>query len=347
MTTRATRPTTHARPVAPGRRRALAFALAVAGSLPGTAAMTLTPSAARAQDFPTRPVKMVVPFGPGTTTDIISRVVGEALAKPLGQTVVMENRSGAGGSIGTDLVAKSAPDGYTLVMGTVGTHAINTSLYRRLPYDALKDFVPIAFVGYTPTLLVVSGDSPLKSLKDIAAQAARPGGVSFASAGNGTSGHLAGELLKAKLGGEIVHVPYKEGGLAMSDVMSGQVHFMFYHPAAVMPHIKAGKLRALGASGIQRSAAAPDVPPIAEQGYKDFDLVAWFVLYAPAVTPAPVVARLREAADRAMASSEVRNRLGAQGVELRSMQPDELASFGRTEIDKWSDLVKRSGAQID
>jgi tripartite-type tricarboxylate transporter receptor subunit TctC len=328
-----------------GRRRSIIRALAL-----GTAAaagFAVAPLAASAQDFPTRPVKMVVPFGPGTTTDLIARMVGEGLAKPLGQTVVIENRSGAGGSIGSDLVAKAAPDGYTLLMGTVGTHAINPSLYRRLPYDALKDFVPIAFVGYTPTLLVVAGDSPLKSLKDIAAQAAKPGGVSFASAGNGTSGHLAGELVKAKLGGEIVHVPYKEGGLAMSDVMSGQVHFMFYHPAAVMPHIKAGRLRALGASGVQRSSAAPDVAPIAEQGYSDFDLVAWFMLYAPAGTPEPVVARLRDAAAGALGSSEVKAKLLAQGVEQRPMKPAELAGFNGVEVQKWSDLVKRSGAQVD
>ncbi len=332
------------------RRRAFARKLALAAAAFAAAgASALLPVAARAQsqDFPTRPVKMVVPFGPGTTTDIVSRLVGEALARPLGQPVIMENRSGAGGSIGSDLVAKAEPDGYTIVMGTVGTHAINPSLYRSLPYDALKDFVPIAFVGYTPTLLVVAADSPLKSLQDIAAQAKKPGGVSFASAGNGTSGHLAGELLKAKLGGEIVHVPYKQGGLAMSDVMSGQVHFMFYHPAAVMPHIKAGKLRALGASGVQRSSAAPDVAPIAEQGFSDFDLVAWFVLYAPAATPAPVVARLREAADQVLAASEVRSKLSAQGLELRTMKPEELVEFGRVEIAKWSDLVKRSGAQID
>jgi tripartite-type tricarboxylate transporter receptor subunit TctC len=328
-----------------GRRRSLARALALAVTL--AAAGTALAPAAGAQDFPSRPVKMVVPFGPGTTTDLIARMVGEGLAKPLGQTIVIENRSGAGGSIGSDLVAKAPADGYTLLMGTVGTHAINTSLYRRLSYDALKDFVPIAFVGYTPTLLVVAGESPFKSLRDIAAQAAKPGGVSFASAGNGTSGHLAGELVKAKLGGEIIHVPYKEGGLAMSDVMSGQVHFMFYHPAAVLPHIKSGRLRALGASGLQRSSAAPDVAPIAEQGYSDFDLVAWFMLYAPAATPEPVVARLRQAAADALASRELKDKLLAQGVEQRSMKPAELAEFNRTEVAKWSELVKRSGAQVD
>ncbi len=312
-----------------------------------SACLGLAPAVALAQDYPSRPVKLIVPFGPGTTTDIVSRVFAEALAKPLGQTVVVENRAGAGGVIGSDLVAKSAADGYTLVMGTVGTHAINASLYKKLPYDPLKDFAPVAFAGYTPTLLVVAANSPLKSVKDLAAQAGKPGGVSFASAGNGTSGHLAGELLKARLGGEMVHVPYKEGGLAMSDVMGGQVQFMFYHPAAVLPHIRAGKLRALGASSSKRSAAAPEVPSISEQGAGEFDLVAWFMLYVPAATPAPVLARLRDAASQVLANGEVAAKLGAQGLELRSMKPDELAAFGRTEISKWSELVKRSGAQID
>lgn len=325
------------------------FLGAAAGSaFVAVAAFTaLAPFAAHAQDFPSRPVKMIVPFGPGTTTDIIARVVGEGLAKPLGQAVVVENRAGAGGNIGSDLVAKGAADGYTMVMGTVGTHAINPGLYKKMPYDAQKDFAPVVFAGYTPTLLVVAANSPLKTLKDVQAQAAKPGGVSFASAGNGTSGHLAGELLKARLGGEMVHVPYKEGGLAMSDVMAGQVQFMFYHPAAVMPHIKSGKLRALAASSAKRSAAAPDVPTVMEQGFADFDLVAWFMVYAPAATPAPVLAKLRDAAGQAMANPEVASKLGAQGLELRAMKPDELAVFGRTEIAKWSDLVKRSGAQID
>jgi tripartite-type tricarboxylate transporter receptor subunit TctC len=321
---------------------------AVGGAFVALTAFTaLAPFAAHAQDFPSRPVKLIVPFGPGTTTDIIARVVGEGLAKPLGQAVVVENRAGAGGNIGSDLVAKGAADGYTLVMGTVGTHAINPGLYKKMPYDAQKDFAPVVFAGYTPTLLVVAANSPLKTLKDVQAQAAKPGGVSFASAGNGTSGHLAGELLKARLGGEMVHVPYKEGGLAMSDVMAGQVQFMFYHPAAVMPHIKSGKLRALAASSAKRSTAAPDVPTVMEQGFTDFDLVAWFMVYAPAATPAPVLAKLRDAAGQAMANTEVASKLGAQGLELRAMKPDELAVFGRTEIAKWSDLVKRSGAQID
>ncbi|MEY3871183.1 MAG: hypothetical protein RLZZ296_178 [Pseudomonadota bacterium] len=301
-----------------------------------------------AQDYPQRPIKLIVPFGAGTTTDIVSRVIAEGLSKPLGQPVVVENRAGAGGVIGSDLVAKGPADGYTIVMGTVGTHAINATLFKKLPYDPLRDFAPLAFTGYTPTLLVVAANSSFKTVKDLAAQASQPGSkVSFASAGNGTSGHLAGELLKARVGGDMVHVPYKEGGLALTDVMGGQVQFMFYHPAAVLPHIKSGKLRALGASSAKRSAAAPDVPTLMEQGVADFDLVAWFMMYAPAATPAPVLVRLREAAAQTLASPEVAAKLGAQGLELRNMKPDELASFGRSEITKWADLVKRSGAQVD
>jgi len=306
------------------------------------------PWAAQAQDFPTKPLRMVVPFGPGTTTDIVGRAVAEGMGRALGQTVVVENRAGAGGGIGSDAVAKSAPDGYSLVMGTVGTHAINATLYKKLAYDPLRDFAPVAFAGYTPTLLVVPANSPFKTLKDLAEQARKPGSnVSFASAGNGTSGHLAGELLKVRLGGEMTHVPYKEGGLALSDVMSGQVGFMFYHPAAVLPHIKSGKLRALGVSSARRSASAPEVPTIAEQGFGDFDLVAWFMLYAPAATPAPVLARLREAAAQTLSHPETVARLNGQGLELRAMRAEEMNAFGRSEIGKWAELVKRSGAQVD
>jgi tripartite-type tricarboxylate transporter receptor subunit TctC len=305
------------------------------------------PLLASAQDYPNRPIRLVVPFGAGTTTDIVSRIFAEAMSKPLGQAIVVENKAGAGGNIGSDLVAKAPTDGYTILMGTVGTHAINPGLYRKMPYDAQKDFAPIGFAGYTPTLLVVGANSPFRTLKDLQAQAAKPGGVSFASAGNGTSGHLAGELLKVRLGGEMVHVPYKEGGLAMSDVMSGQVHFMFYHPAAVMPHVRAGKLRALGVSSAKRTAAAPDVPTITEQGFGEFDLVAWFMLYAPVGTPAPMLAKLRDAVAQAVLNPEVKAKLAAQGLEVPALRPDELAAFNRTEIAKWSELVKRSGAQVD
>ncbi len=290
-------------------------------------------------------LRLVVPFGAGTTTDIVSRVVAESLGKALQQTVVVENRAGAGGSTGSDGVAKSAPDGRTIVMGTVGTHAINASLFRKLPYDPLKDFAPLALVGFTPTLLVVSGESPAKSLRDLAALAARPEGVTFASAGNGTSGHLAGEMLAQRLGGKMVHVAYKEGAMAMTSVIGRQVDFMFYHPAAVNPQIRAGKLRALGASSAQRSAAAPDVQTLQEQGVRDFDLVAWFMLYAPAATPPATLERLRRAAASALA--EAAPKLQEQGVEQRPLRPEQLVAFNKAELDKWGELVKRAGAQVD
>jgi len=292
-------------------------------------------------------VKMVVPFGPGTTTDTVGRVVADGLGKALKQTVIVDNRAGAGGATGTDAVAKAPADGRTLVMGTVGTHAINASLFKKLPYDPMKDFVPVAFVGYTPTLLVVAANSPVRSLKDLAQVAARPAGVSFASAGNGTSGHLAGELLAQRLGGRMLHVPYKEGAMALTSVMSSQVDFMFYHPAAVMPQIKAGKLRALGASGAVRSAAAAEVPTLMEQGVADFDLVAWFMLYAPAATPPATLAALRDASAQALAQPELMARLREQGIEQKPMRGEEMAPFNRVELGKWAELVKRSGAQVD
>jgi tripartite-type tricarboxylate transporter receptor subunit TctC len=292
-------------------------------------------------------VRLVVPFGAGTTTDIVSRVVADGLSRALQQTVIVDNKPGAGGSTGSDQVAKSAGDGRTILMGTVGTHAINSTLYKKLPYDAIRDFAPLALVGFTPTLLVVAADHPAKTLRELAAMAARPEGISFSSAGNGTSGHLAGEMLSQQLGGKMLHVPYKEGSMALTAVMGRQVDFMFYHPAAVNPQIKAGKLRALGASSAQRSRAAADVPTLMEQGLKDFDLVAWFMLYAPASVQGGALDRLRRAAATALASPEVAGKLQEQGVEQRPMSATELVAFNRAELDKWGALVKRAGAQVD
>ncbi len=302
----------------------------------------LAAGAALAQGSP-RPLKIVVPFGAGTSTDIVGRILADALGRQLGVPAIVENKPGAGGSIGSEQVAR-ATDGQTLLMGTVGTHAINPSLYKRLSYQPLRDFAPLGFVGATPTLLVVPASSPWQRVADLGTAT---GHVNFASAGNGTSGHLAGELLNVRLGKNFVHVPYRDGAQAMTELMAGNVQFMFYHPAAVLPQVRAGKLRALGASGARRSAAAPEVPTLMEQGVKDFDLVAWFMLYAPASMPAAQRDRLREATRQVLAQPEVREKLAQQGVERAEMNADQLDAFARAEITKWGEAVQRSGAQID
>lgn len=292
-----------------------------------------------------RPLKLVVPFAAGTSTDIVGRVLAEALGRQLGQTVIVENKPGAGGTIGSEMVARAGADANTLLMGTVGTHAINPTLYKKLPYQPVRDFVPLGFAGATPTLLVVPASAPWKNVADLRQASGKA--VSFASAGNGTSGHLAGETLNIRLAKDFVHVPYRDGAQALTELMGGNVQFMFYHPAAVLPHIRAGKLRALGASSARRSAAAPDVPTLAEQGVADFDLVAWFMLYAPASMPAAQRDPLRDATQAVLAQAEVREKLAAQGIESAAMNAAEMAAFGTAEIAKWGEAVKRSGAQVD
>jgi tripartite-type tricarboxylate transporter receptor subunit TctC len=312
--------------------------MSVAGS-PGTAV---------GQRYPAKPIRMIVPFGPGTTTDIISRLVGSSLGNELGQALIIENRPGAGGSMGTNAAAKAAADGYTLVMGTVGTHAINVGLYPQLPYDPLKEFAPIGVVGYTPTLLVVPKALPARTVAQLIELArSRPDGLFYASAGNGASGHLAGELLKTRTGANLTHVPYKEGGMALTDLISGRVEFMFYHPAAVMPHIQKDTLRAIGVSSARRSVAAPEVPTLIEQGIEDFDLVAWFALYAPAATPAAVIARLRDGLDRVLGNPNIASQLQGQGVEILPLNGDQVNAFAKNEVVKWTNLVKISGARAE
>jgi tripartite-type tricarboxylate transporter receptor subunit TctC len=316
--------------------------------LAGLAAVAAVPASGSAEDYPNKPIRMIVAFGPGTSTDVVTRLFSNALSVDLGQPVVVENRPGAGGSIGTGAVAKAPPDGYILTMGTVGTHAINASLFSHLAYDPVKDFVPLAFVGYTPTLLVVPKALPVTNVAELVAYAkSKPDGITFASAGTGTSGHLAGELLKNKSGAKMLHVPYKEGGAAVTDVMTGQVQFMFYHPAGVLPHVQAGTLRAIGVSAAKHSAAAPDVPTLIEQGFDGFDLVAWFGFYAPAGTPDAIVARLRQASTKILANPDMVKQLQIQGVELLPMTTAELMAFGPREVAKWGELVRASGARVD
>lgn len=308
------------------------------------AGLLMAAGAALAQTS-SRPLKLVVPFGAGTSTDIVGRIVADALGRQLGQVVIVENKPGAGGAIGSEQVAKSGSDGQTLMLGTVGTHAINPSLYKRLGYQPLRDFAPLGFVGATPTLLVVPAASPWTRVADL--RQAADASVNFASAGNGTSGHLAGELLNVRLSKRFVHVPYRDGAQALTELVAGNVQFMFYHPAAVLPHVRAGRLRALGASSARRSLAAPEVPTLIEQGVPGFDLVAWFMLYAPATMPAEQQDRLREATRLVLAQPEVREKLSLQGIERTDMNAAELSAFASAEIAKWGEAVQRSGAQVD
>ncbi|WP_249359579.1 tripartite tricarboxylate transporter substrate binding protein [Cupriavidus sp. 2SB] len=303
---------------------------------------------AHAGTYPTRPVRMVVPFGGGTSTDITARIIGEAMAKRLGQPIVVENRAGAGGSIGTDYVAKAKGDGYTLTMGTVGTLAINKALYRKLPYDPGKDFSYIGMPGYTPTLLVIRHDAPYRTLADLVAYAkAHPDKLSFGSAGNGTSGHLAGELLKSMAAVSMTHVPFKEGGQALTAVLGGQVDFMFYHPVAVLPYLKDHKLRALAVSSQRRSVAAPEVPTVAESGYPGFDLTAWYMLAGPAGLDSEVRMRLVQTMQAVMQDPAVQKQLAQQGVEPATQGTAQLAAFVNAELQRWAAVVKQAGAQVD
>ncbi|MCE8020504.1 tripartite tricarboxylate transporter substrate binding protein [Halomonas sp. MCCC 1A11036] len=302
-------------------------------------------SSAHAQNFPDGAVTIVVPFAAGTTTDQTARMLGEVMAEDLGQPVVIENRAGAGGSIGTQQVVQSNSDGYTLSMGTVGTLAINKAIYPDNPYDPEKDVTPIAFVGYTPTLLVVSGDSDFHSLDDLIAKA-EDGGVIFASAGNGTSGHLAGELLNIQSDGSMIHVPFRSGAEGLTAVMSGEVDFMFYHPVAALPNIEAGTLRAIGVSGVAGSSVAPNVPPIAET-FPDFDLVAWFLLAGPADMADDVTERLRVAVENSLASERVREYFERTGIEYGDVAPDNLRQFISDEVAKWGNIADSAQAQAD
>ena len=316
-----------------------------------TAAMALTgihASAQGAATFPNKPIKIVVPFPPGGATDILARAIGFELQKAWGQSVIIENKPGAGGNTGADLVAKAAADGYTLLMGTVGTHAINMSLYAKMPYDAVKDFEPIVLVAGVPNLLVVHPSVNAKSLRELTALAkSQPGKLNVASSGNGTSIHLAAELYKQMAGVDILHVPYKGSSPAVADLLGGQVQMMFDNMPSSLPHAKAGKLRALAVTSMTRSAALPDVPTMDEEGLKGFDATSWFGLLAPAGTPKDIVAKLNSASVKALASAEMRERLATQGADPVGNTPDQFAAFIKAEIDKWAKIVKASGARID
>ena len=301
-----------------------------------------------AQAYPTKPVTIVVPFAAGGTTDILARIIGQALTAELGQSVIVDNRAGAGGNIGGQAAAKATPDGYTLFMGTVGTHAINASLYKKMPFDPIKDFAPLSRVANVPNLLVANPNQPFKSVKDLIAYAkANPGKVNFGSSGNGSSIHLSGELFKSLAKVDMVHVPYKGSAPAVTDLLGNQIAIMFDNLPSVIPHVRSGKLRAIAITTAKRSPELPDVPTIAEAGVPGYEAMSWFGLLAPAATPAPVLAKLSGALAKVLANPEVKKKIVDQGGEPVNETPAQFAAFIQSESVKWGKVVKSSGASLD
>ncbi len=295
-----------------------------------------------AQDkWPSKPIKYIVPFPPGGTTDILARLISAKLSTALGQQVLVENKAGAGGNIGSDFVAKSAPDGYTILGGTISSHAINVSMYANMPYDPVKDFVPITLIGTNANVLVVDPKNPAKDLKELIAQAkAKPGAMSFASAGNGTSQHLSGELFKSMAGLQMEHIPYKGSAPAIQDVMAGQVPMMFDTTVVAAPHIKGGNVRALAVTSSKRVKGMESIPTMAEAGVPGYELVSWQGVFAPAATPKAIVTRLNAELVKIIAMPDIRERLDSLGVDPVANTPEEFAAFQKAEIAKWAKVVK-------
>ncbi|MCM3564965.1 Bug family tripartite tricarboxylate transporter substrate binding protein [Hydrogenophaga intermedia] len=322
-------------------------------TLVALAAALAVPLAVAQGAWPNKPVRIVVPFAPGGTTDILARTLAPELSKAFGQSFVVENRGGAGGNIGAEVVAKAPGDGYTLLMGTVGTHGINKSLYSKLPYDPQKDFAPITLVAGVPNVMVMSTkraqDLGINSVADFVKHAkANPGRLNMASSGNGTSIHLAGELFKARNGIFMTHIPYRGSGPAMTDLLAGNMDVMFDNLPSAMPHIKAGNLKAFAVTSAVRSEALPDVPTVAEAGkLPGFEASSWFGLLAPAGTPADVVSRLQQETAKALNLPAVKERLLAQGAIPSGNTPAEFAALIDAEIKKWEAVVKASGAKVD
>ncbi|HSW07931.1 MAG TPA: tripartite tricarboxylate transporter substrate binding protein [Aquabacterium sp.] len=300
-----------------------------------------------AASYPSRPIHIVVTFSTGGAPDILARLIGERLQASWGQSVIVDNKPGAGGNTGADAVAKSAPDGHTIVVGTVGTHSINGALYAKMPYDMVKDFAPITLLATTPNMLVVHNGVPAKTLPEFIALGKREGKMSFASSGSGTSIHVSGELFKTMTGIDMQHIPYKGRATAIPDVLGGRVTMMFDNMPSSLPLVREGKLRALGVTSAKRSAAAPDIPTIAEQGLPGFDAVSWFALFAPAGTPKPIVDKLQLEVKKILDAPDTAKRLAEAGLDAVGSTPDELAAYQRAEITKWAKVVKDSGAKAD
>lgn len=320
----------------------------------GIAALTLSSmsavsAATNADAYPTQPIKLIVPFPPGGPTDALARRLAQSLSEPLGQTVIVENKSGAGGNIGSEFVANAKPDGYTILFGTSGPLAINISLYKKLKYDPRTSFAPIIRIGHLPNILVVNPSVPAKNLNELIAYAkAHPDKLSYASSGNGASSHLAGVLFNEMAGTHILHIPYRGTGPALNDLLGGQVSMAFTDILTALPHIKNETLRPIGLASAERSAALPDLPTLAEEGLKGYDVSVFFGIVAPKDTPTPIVDKLNAAFKHAMQNSEIKKTLAAQGiVEATDQTPQGLASFINTEVPKWAALVKSANISLD
>ena len=305
-------------------------------------------TSAFAQTWPAKPIKWIVPFAPGGTTDILARTIGEKLTVALGQPVIIENKPGAGGGVGAEFTAKAPPDGYTIMGGTISTHAINASLYKSLPYDPVKDFVPITLIARVPNMLVVNPDIPAKNVTElITLLKANPGKYSFASSGNGTSQHLSGELFKSMAGVDMQHIPYKGSPPALQDVVGGQVAMTFDNITTAWPLAKGGKLRALAVTTAKRSAVAPEVPTLSESGLAGYEVGSWQGVFAPASTPPAIVKRLNVEIVKIINMPDVKEKLIGLGAEPVGNTSEEFGALVKTEVVKWAEVVKKSGAKVD
>jgi tripartite-type tricarboxylate transporter receptor subunit TctC len=324
-------------------RRLFIAAVAALATLTGIAS-----AVAQAPTYPAKPIRLVVPFPAGGSLDVVARAIGQKLTESWGQPVVIDNRPGAGGNIGADLVAKSAPDGYTILEGALSTHAVNVSLYSKMPYDPVRDFAPITLVAVTPNVLVLNPSVPANSVKELIAYAkANPGKLSFGSGSNGSAGHLAGELFKTEAGIDMVHVPYKGAAPAMQDLLGGRIQLMFDNLANSMQQVRAGKLKALAVTTEHRSALVPELPTLSEAGLPGFDISTWWGFMAPAGTPKEIVAKWNAEVTKILNTPEMKAFFAQQGAEPAPTTPEAFAAMIQREIPKYAKIVKASGAKVD
>jgi tripartite-type tricarboxylate transporter receptor subunit TctC len=317
-------------------------------ALAGIALFAADLPSAHAQSWPSRGIRIIVPFAPGGSTDVFARLIGERLQTALGQPVVVDNRAGAGGNIGADAVAKAPPDGYTLLMATTGVMAINNAMYKNLSYDAEKDLKPVIYIASITNVLIVPADSPLKSVPDvIAAAKAAPGKLSFASSGSGSSTHISAELFRLMTGTELLHIPYKGSGAAMPDLISGRVSMMFENMPGVVGYIKAGKVKVLAVTGAQRTPALPDVKTVAESGVPGYESLSWSGIAAPAGTPPEVVARLNREINTILANPEMKQKLAEQGADAVGGTPEAFSAHIARERQKWSKVVRDAAIVVN